>query len=88
MTQGNEGTVNRNARIVEGQVAPGGLEVTTAGRDTGTLEARVEVRQRTDVETGRSLTGLAVRTASGRTIRFTGAEARTLFRVLDRAVNG
>lgn len=78
---------NRNARISE--TGDGTQrEVETVYRDPGTLEARVDVRERNDVETGRSLAGLSLRTAGGRNIRFTGPEARTLYRLLDRAVNG
>lgn len=74
---------NRRARIVESEGA-----VATAYRDPGTLTAQANIRERNDVETGRSLTGLSVQTAGGRSIRFTGPEARTLYRVLSRAVNG
>ena len=79
---------NRNARIREAMVSGSTLEVQTAGRDAGTLVARADVRERTDVETGRSLTGLSIRTSGGRNIRFSGPEARTLLRVLEAAVNG
>lgn len=78
---------NRNARIVEG--GDGAIrEVMTKGRDYASLEARADIRERTDVMTGRSLTGLSMKTAGGRNIRLSGHEARTLFRVLERAVNG
>lgn len=79
---------NQDARIRVRRDQPSALAVDTAYRDPGTLCARADVRERYDVETGRSLTGLSVRTAGGRSIRFTGAEARTLYRVLDAAVNG
>ena len=78
---------NENARITEtGEGAR--VEVMTANRDLGTLEATARVRLRNDVETGRSLTGVSIKTSSGRQIRLSGHEARTLFRVLERAVNG
>ena len=78
---------NQDARIrVRSEGAS--IAVDTAYRDPGTLQARADVRERYDVETGRSLTGLSVRTAGGRSIRFTGSEARTLYRILDEAVNG
>ena len=79
---------NRNARIEQRLTSGSTLEVVTARRDEGCLEARVDVRERTDVRTGRSLTGLSVRTAGGRSIRFSGREARTLLRVLQHAVVG
>lgn len=79
---------NRNARIAQVALSGTTLNVLTANRDEGTLRARANVRERIDVETGRSLTGLSVQTSGGRYIHFTGAEARTLFRVLDQAVNG
>lgn len=78
---------NENARIVEFGIEDG-VEVSTAYRDEGTLEASAQVRLRNDVETGRSLTGLRITTAGGRTLNLNGHEARTLFRVLDTAVNG
>jgi hypothetical protein len=79
---------NRNARIREEMTTGSTLEVQTAYRDEGTMVARADVRERTDVLTGRSLTGLSVKTAGGRSIRFSGQEARTLLRVLEQAVNG
>ena len=79
---------NRNARITESSTTGTTLEVVTANRDEGTLLARVNVRERSDVESGRSLAGLSVKTAGGRNIRFTGPEARTLLRVLAQAVTG
>jgi len=78
---------NENARITE-TVEGTNIEVTTSYRDTGTLEATANVRERNDVYTGRSLTGLSVKTSGGRNIRFSGREARTLLRVLEQAVNG
>ena len=81
---------NKNARIaqVPNQDSRSDFGMLTQYREPGTLEARVDVRLRDDVETGLSLTGLSLRTSGGRNVRFTGAEARTLFRLLDRAVNG
>lgn len=79
---------NRNARITESLTTSTTLEVLTSNRDEGTMIARADVRERSDVETGRSLTGLSVKTAGGRNVRFSGPEARTLLRVLDQAVNG
>lgn len=78
---------NRNARITE--VDFGSLrEVQTHGRDFGTMTARADIRERTDTESGRSLRGLSVTTAGGRNVRFSGREARTLLRVLERAAYG
>lgn len=79
---------NRNARIRESMTSGSTLEVETAFRDDGTLLASADVRERSDVGTGRSLTGLSVKTAGGRNIRFSGAEARTLLRVLQQAAYG
>jgi hypothetical protein len=78
---------NKNARIRE-VVNQGRLEVSTSNRDTGTLTASAIVRERSDVQTGRSLTGFNIRTSGGRNINFSGLEARTLFRVLEQAVRG
>lgn len=77
---------NKSARIedVESGMT---LEVKTTGRDEGTMTARADVRLRNDVTSGRSLTGLSVKTAGGRSIRFTGAEARTLYRLLANAAD-
>lgn len=79
---------NRNARIRESAQGDSHREVETSGRDLGTLLARADVRMRDDVETGRSLTGLSIKTSGGRNIRLTGLETRTLYRILDQAVNG
>jgi hypothetical protein len=78
---------NRHARIEElGEGSK--IELVTSNRDVGTLTASARVRSRNDVETGRSLTGLSIKTAGGRYVRLSGFEARTLYRILDRAVNG
>lgn len=82
------GNRNENARINEVGSDGSRFEVTTSGRDFGTLEATARVRRRSDVTTGRSLTGLSIKTKGGRQIRLSGHEARTLFRVLRRAVEG
>lgn len=77
---------NRNARI---ETFPGlsidTVEVHTVNRDVGTLEARVDA---SGYVAERSLRGLSIKTAGGRNIRFSGHEARTLYRLLRRAVNG
>ena len=78
---------NENARIVE-KFEESDLVVKTANRDPDTLVASAQVRERNDVTTGRSLTGLSIMTRGGRQIRFNGHEARTLFRVLSQAVTG
>lgn len=78
---------NRNARITESDFS-GGIEIETKGRDYGTLLARADIRERNDVASGRSLTGLSITTAGGRNIRFSGPEARTLLRVLEKAAYG
>lgn len=76
---------NRNARIGETPVTGTTLEVETRNRDEGTMVAVADVRLRNDTETGRSLTGLEVTRANGRSMYFTGPEARTLLRVLQAA---
>lgn len=84
---GNFNAQNENARIAEtGEGSR--TEVATANRDFGTLEATAQVRLRNDVESGRSLTGLSIKTSSGQRVRLSGHEARTLLRVLERAANG
>ena len=81
---------NKSARIRVVNRASRSLRVTyslvTAGRDSSSLTARVDVRERSDVNTGKSFRGLSVKTSSGRTFRFTGNEARTLYRLLSQAV--
>ncbi len=81
---------NKNARIKFSKRNTRNNRVTysvsTTGRDESSLTARVDVRERNDVFTGKSFRGLSVKTANGRNIRFTGSEARTLFRVLQQAV--
>lgn len=77
---------NRNARIEERGTGVH-REIFTAMRDPETMTARVDVRERTDVASGRSLTGLSIKTAGGRSVRLTGHEARTLYRILERANN-
>lgn len=77
---------NKNARLVERSVTSNALEVETQYRDEGTLEARAGVRFRTDTIEGASLTGLSVKTAGGRNVRFSGSEARTLYRLLRKAL--
>ena len=81
---------NKNARIAQypDQDHCRRLEVLTKNRDLGTLLVKADVRLRDDVESGRSLTGLSLKTAGGRNVRLTGPEARTLLRILDRAING
>lgn len=78
---------NENARITERR-GDAGLIVETQYRDPDTLTVQVRVRERNDVITGRSLTGLSLTTRGGRQIRFGGHEARTLFRTLSQAVTG
>ena len=81
------GYQNENARINERRRGDK-IVVTTDYRDPFTLTAEARVRERNDVETGRSLTGLSLTTRGGRQIRFNGHEARTLFRILSQAVTG
>ena len=78
---------NSQARITEDR-APLGVVVRTSRRDPGTLTASARVRHRNDVFTGRSLTGLEITSSGGRVTKLTGTEARTLYRVLDRAIHG
>lgn len=78
---------NKNARIGQKCLTQTRLSVETLNRDNGSLRARVNVRERTDVVSGRSLQGLSIKTASGRNMRFSGREARTLLRVLQSAVS-
>ena len=63
-----------------------GVIVQTQGNTA--LDATAYIRERADTETGRSLTGLNVTTNSGETFNLNGFEARTLYRVLQRAVQG
>ncbi len=86
--KGRKNESNRNSRITESTVTNTRFRVSTAGRDNDTLFATADVRERSDVKTGRSLSGLSVRTAGGRRIRFSGHEARTLLRVLETASQG
>ncbi len=76
---------NGSARITEVGSRRARFSVKTSNRDLGSLEATARVRRRNDVTSGRSLTGLSLRTRGGRQIRLTGHEARTLLRVLSRA---
>ena len=78
---------NAQARIAENN-ANGGSVVTTARRDQGSLNAAANIRFRNDTITGRSLTGLEIVSSGGRITKLTGREARTLYRVLNQAVNG
>lgn len=78
-------TQNKNARITT-SFTDSGMRVETSYRDFGTLETAIDVRFRNDVESGRSLAGMSLKTAGGRHIRLNGHEARTLFRALEQAV--
>lgn len=65
-----------------------GVMVCTDQRDPGTsLDAEVYVRERDDVDTGRSLVGTHIRLNSTE-VFLSGHETRTLYRLLERAVNG
>ena len=78
---------NSQARIIEDYTSLGAV-VKTVRRDPGTLTASANVRHRNDVLTGRSLTGLEIKSSGGRVTKFTGSEARTLYRVLNKAIHG
>lgn len=62
------------------------FETRTEGRDDDTLTARAIVRDRGN-DGGLSLARLSVKTRGGRSIRFTGHEARTLLRVLSASLS-
>jgi hypothetical protein len=82
--------MNRNARIKEtsnkGSTVKSMIE--TLYRDDG-LYITADVRERDDVESGRSLTGITIAngdSAHGWAVNLNGRQARTLLRVLQKAV--
>lgn len=79
---------NKNARLEE-RGAGRNRRIITAHRDGGSLVAQARFRRRNDVATGRSLTNFEIVSEDGQCLlTFSGRAARTLYRVLDRAIHG
>lgn len=77
---------NSNSRIKQ-QAVKNLTRLFLSNRDLGTLTASVLVRKRKNTKSEKSFVGLSIKTSSGRHIRLSGQETRTIYNLL-RAAQG